>query len=64
MTDQDKQIIQQAIAALHDAKRLWPAKHPATGMIIGIEEDCERTYARLSDAILNLTGLLQRDHKE
>lgn len=48
MTDQDRQLMMEAAAALGDAKRLWPARHPAAGMIVGIENDCQEVYQRLA----------------
>lgn len=47
MSEDDRRLLVQAMHALSDALRLWPAKHPAAGMIVGIEDDCRRTYEQI-----------------
>lgn len=52
---EDEQLLTQAMHALSDARRLWPQKHPASGMIVGIDQDCHQTYDQITaarDAIL------------
>lgn len=53
--DRDKALLLQAASALSDARRLWPQKHPAAGMIVGIEDDCRQTYERLTAALEAIT---------
>lgn len=51
MTEEDRALFTQAKLALIDARRLWPARHPASGLIVGIEEDCAKTYECIQRAI-------------
>ncbi len=55
MSDEDRHLLWQAMHALSDARRLWPQRHPASGMIVGIDDDCRQTYDQITatrDAIL------------
>jgi hypothetical protein len=59
-TTDDTGIMRQAAVALSDARRLWPARHPASGMIIGIEDDCRQTYERITAALDVITARLSQ----
>jgi hypothetical protein len=56
--ERDRALLLQVASALSDARRLWPARHPATGMIVGIEDDCRQTYDRLTAALDAITARL------
>lgn len=51
-------LLERAARALADAKRLWPARHPAAGMIIGIEQDCAESYERVCAALKDVCDYL------
>ncbi len=59
MTEDDRKLLTQAAFALIDARRLWPARHPASGMIVGIDQDCRDTYERINAALNAIQDRLQ-----
>lgn len=56
--------LELALVALKDAKRLWPARHPAQGMIVGIEEDVASTYNRIEEAIAAVQAAIHTPNQE
>ena len=50
MTDRDRDAIINAMSAMTDAISLWPAKHPAAGMVMGIQEASDIAYGRMKVA--------------
>jgi hypothetical protein len=56
----DEALFARAAMALSDARRLWPARHPAAGLIMGVEDDSRRVYEMMGAVIEDLTQRLTR----
>ena len=56
--------LELALVALKEAKRLWPTRHPAQGMIVGIEEDVASTYNRIEEAIVAVQAAINTPTQE
>lgn len=63
LSDEDKRLLMECASTLSDARRLWPARHPAAGMIVGVEDDSKAVYERLSQTLEKVTARLSHQNK-
>jgi len=61
MTDQERDTISNVLGAVSGAIGIWPQKHPAAGMVMGIQEQSDQTYERLKSAQGALLKMLLKE---
>jgi len=58
MTDEERGAMFLAVGAMSGAIALWPARHPAAAMIIGVQDASDAAYAGMKNAQNRLLELL------
>jgi hypothetical protein len=64
LTAEDIQLLCKVSIVLSDAKRIWPASHPAASMVRGLQEECDRVYRELGELQEELATALSRPASE
>ena len=58
MSDKERDAMFSAIGAMGAAIALWPARHPAAGMIMGVQDASDAAYSGMKSAQSRLLELL------